>query len=100
MLEYSTTVQLLTEHDLEFLSLKGDCTGSSESTLVKMSHCWKSRVTAQILFMHVARSIVAQLEGHVMISSREGLDESALTRNLEKYSFFCSEGGHSFFLSF
>ena len=27
------TVKLLTEHHLEFLSLKGGCTGSSESTL-------------------------------------------------------------------
>ena len=36
--------QLLTEHHLELLSLKGGCTGSSESTLVKMPHCWKLRV--------------------------------------------------------
>ena len=36
------SVKLLTEHNLEFLSLKGGCTGSSESTLVKMPHCWKS----------------------------------------------------------
>ena len=28
-------VKLLTEHHLEFLSLKGCCRGSSESTLVK-----------------------------------------------------------------
>ena len=27
-------VKLLTEHHLEFISLKGDCRGSSESTLV------------------------------------------------------------------
>ena len=47
-LEHSMTVKLLTEHNLEFLSLKGGCTGSSESTLVKMSHCWKSHVTAHI----------------------------------------------------
>ena len=40
-LEYSMTVQLLTEQ-LEFLSLTGGCTGSYESTLVKMPHCWKS----------------------------------------------------------
>ena len=40
-------VKLLTEHHLEFLSVKGGCTGSSESTLVKMSNCWKSHVTAQ-----------------------------------------------------
>ena len=43
------TGKLLTEHHLEFLSLKGDCTGSSESTLVKMPHCWKSHVVAQLL---------------------------------------------------
>ena len=41
-------VKLLTEHHLEFLSLKGGCTGSSESTLVKISNCWKSHVTAQM----------------------------------------------------
>ena len=35
-------VKLLTEHHLEFLSLKGGCRGSSESTHVKMPHCWKS----------------------------------------------------------
>ena len=29
-LEYSMTVKLLTEHHLDFLSLKGGCTGSSE----------------------------------------------------------------------
>ena len=29
------TVELLTEHHFEFLSLKGDCTGSSESMHVK-----------------------------------------------------------------
>ena len=42
-------VRLLTENHLEFLSLKGDWTGSSESTLVKMPHCWKSHVAAQML---------------------------------------------------
>ena len=41
-------VRLLTEHHLEFLSLKGGCTGSSESTLVKMSNCWKSQALAQL----------------------------------------------------
>ena len=47
-LEYSMTVKLLTEHHLDFLSSNGDCTGSSESTLVKMSNCWKSHATAHI----------------------------------------------------
>ena len=36
------SVKLLTQHHLEFLSLKGGFTGLSESTLVKMPHCWKS----------------------------------------------------------
>ena len=48
-LEYSMTVRLLTEHHLEFLSLTGYCTGSSDSTPVKIPHCWKSHVAAQIL---------------------------------------------------
>ena len=43
------SVQLLNEHNLEFLGLTGDCPGSSESTLVKMPHCWKSHATAQII---------------------------------------------------
>ena len=42
-------VKLLTEHDLEFLSVKGGCTGSSEAALVKMTHCWKSQASAQII---------------------------------------------------
>ena len=41
-------VKLPTEHHLEFLSLKGGCTGSSKSTFVKMPHCWKSGVMAII----------------------------------------------------
>ena len=41
-------VKLLTEHHLELLSLIGGCTGSSESKLVKMPHCWKSHVVPRI----------------------------------------------------
>ena len=40
------SVKLLTEHHLRFLSLKGGSTGLSESTLVKMAHCWKSHALA------------------------------------------------------
>ena len=40
-------VKLLMEPHLRFLSLIGGCTGSSESTLVKMPHGWKSHVAAQ-----------------------------------------------------
>ena len=44
------SVKLLTEQHLEFLSLTGGCTGSSESTLVKIPHCWKWHATARISF--------------------------------------------------
>ena len=59
-------VKLLTE----FLSLKGGCTGLSESTLVKMPHCWKSHALAQIglwnlwliyMFKHSLTSITSYL---------------------------------------
>ena len=57
-------VKLLTEHHLEFLSFKGGCIGSSESTHVKKPHCWKSHALAQlynahhekILFWHLPKS--------------------------------------------
>ena len=38
--------KLLTEHHLVFLSVKGGCRGSSESTHVKMSNCSKSHAVA------------------------------------------------------
>ena len=49
------TLRLLTEHHLEFLSLKGGCTGLSEYTLVEKPHCWKSHVLAHILFQDIFR---------------------------------------------
>ena len=47
-LEYSLTVKQLTNHHLKFLSLAGGCTGSPELIFVKMPHCWKSHVAAQM----------------------------------------------------
>ena len=46
-------VKLLTEHHLEFLSLKEGCTGSSETTLVKIPNCWKSHALAQIIIVYM-----------------------------------------------
>ena len=45
------SVKLLTEHLLEVLSFKEGCTGSSESTLIKMPHCLKSHALAQMYYM-------------------------------------------------
>ena len=75
-LEYSIIVKLLTEHHLEFLSIKLGCRGSSESTHVKMPHCWKSHALAHFV-AHIIYtctpirkcSIVRQLQNH-MITSR------------------------------
>ena len=48
-------LNILTEHHLEFLTLKEGCTGSPESTLVKMPHCcWKSHVAAQMVDVNSA----------------------------------------------
>ena len=73
------SVKLLTEHHLEFLSLKGGCTGSSESTHVKIPHCWKSRVTAKL---HV---VLVQLVAGQIINIRiyhecEGRIEKSVPR--------------------
>ena len=63
------TVKLLTEHHLEFLSLKGGCTGSSESTLVKC-HSWKSRVAAQY---HEEKSLTLCIDQRYLgLFSQEG----------------------------
>ena len=50
------SVKLLTEHHLEFLCLTGGCIGSSDSTLVKMSNCWKSHAMAQMIIRIHKRS--------------------------------------------
>ena len=51
----------MAEHHLEFLSLKGGCTGWSESTLVKIPHCWKSRVAAQLLKRNIISTSCSSL---------------------------------------
>ena len=56
-LEYSVGFKLLTEFHLVLLSLKGGCTGSSEYTLVKMPHCWKSHVAAVHLSSYLNKDL-------------------------------------------
>ena len=74
-------VKLLTEHNLEFLTLKGDCRGSSESTLVKMSNCWKSHALAQlfsILYVDNYHSTRQSYQALVILSicSLQGLEKT------------------------
>ena len=44
------SVKLITEPHLDSLSSKGCCICSPEPTIVKMPHCWKSHVMAQLCF--------------------------------------------------
>ena len=52
------SVKLLTEHGVEFLILNGGCTGSSESTQVKIQHCWKSHVPAHFRTSTIQNSVL------------------------------------------
>ena len=56
--------KLLTEHHLEFLSLKGGCRGSSESTLVKMSNWWKSHAADHLSSPRHSIKNTATYNGH------------------------------------
>ena len=66
-------VKLLTEHHLEFISLTGGCRGSSESTLVKMTNCWKSHAMAQP---------VHEISNNVVCATSKASDQPAHTRSL------------------
>ena len=73
------SVKLLTEHDLVCLSLKGGCTGSSESTLVKAPHCWKPHVTAHI---HIVGTYCASLVADLFLFCYER-DIMSLSDNIQ-----------------
>ena len=74
-LDYSMSVMLLAEYHLEFLRLKGGRTGSSESTHVKMPHCWKSHALAQI-------------SNNVVCATSKASDQPAQMRSLVR-AFVC-----------
>ena len=74
------TVKLLYGHHLEFQSLKGCCIGSSESTLVKMPHCWKSHAMDHISskyydfsFNRYRKIIFARFSPHIQMHSKRNL---------------------------
>ena len=65
------SVKVLTEHRLEFVSLKGGCAGSSESTLVKMPHCWnhKSRLNFRANACETLGTLISQRKGKFQTST-------------------------------
>ena len=66
------SVELLTEHRLEFVSLKEGCTGLSESTLVKM-HC----AAAQFMMCWLPADAYDTLG--TFISQRKGKNQTSTT---------------------
>ena len=83
------TVKLLTEHHLEFLSLKGGCTGSFVSTVVKMPYGWKSHVMAHFIKKDKFR-LVQQNKGQgfqilrVFAGKQFGVIRSMLRTSIER----------------
>ena len=89
---------------MEFVSLKGGCTGSFESTLVKMPHCWKSRVMAHFLLQEVksleeARTLLISQK----VDIQNKIDEmEEKVRKVHNFSgtmkhFFCSDNHYRLF---
>ena len=77
------SVKLLTERHLEFLSLTGGCTGSSESTRVKIQYCWKSHVAAHLLirvygYLSRGRPVMNQT---CLLIYAVSLDQSLITQS-------------------
>ena len=80
-LEYSMIVKLLTEHHLEFLSLKGGCRGSSESTLVKMSKLLKISCRGSLIVSEYDFEAHLPILSHCVVSAQF----ASLTVCEEKY---------------
>ena len=57
------SVNLLTEQNMEFLSLKKGYTGSSESTCVKMPHSWRVHVAVDTCISNA----ILKLEASIVI---------------------------------
>ena len=79
-------VKLLTEHHLEFLSLKGGCTGSSESTLAKMPHCWNSSVIYYFFFCFFFSDNMENYCGDSINMILSGFEQGKIILNTNGYS--------------
>ena len=64
-------VKLLTEHHLEFLSLKGGCRGSSESTLVK------THIVGNLMHWLKCNTAVIETKGALDVSNDTSLQPTS-----------------------
>ena len=82
------TVKLLTEHHLKFLSLKVGCIGLSESTLVKISNCWKSHAWLIFCCASIFQNAVSMLkqeykDGDINLENALQLSIKVLSKTLD-----------------
>ena len=97
------SVKLLTEHLLEVVSFKEGCTGSSESTLIKMPHCWKSHALAHLVLIACGSSSFPRAFAAHIHKVGSGKNESALahptdvSQSLNRFGWIrsSSSGGES-----
>ena len=82
------TVSVQIEHHLDFLSLKEGCTRLSESTLVKIPHCWKPHAAAQLFIIIFKLSILRIHMGAQWLSGRV-LDSRPRGRRFEPQRRHC-----------
>ena len=69
------SVKLLTEHNLEFLSLKGGCTGSSESRLISVVDVVGPMNPYQPIPFHILSFAVFQSRILIYAGSNEIVEE-------------------------
>ena len=101
------SVKLLTDHHLEFLSLKGGYKSSSVSIHVIMPHCWKSHVVANIVaFTRCYHEVSPQNENknrihlsycnfgtYIVFSNSEGSNHMRGSRKFCQAFFLLMRGG-------
>ena len=107
-LEYSMSVKLLTEHRLEFVSLKGGCTGLSESTLVKNATlleiiCRGSILASSRCTYDTLGTLISQSKGQIQTSTTNLVFMHAVRRFMLEFIeivlFFMQLGNHFCVLS-
>ena len=67
--EHLVVVWILIEQHFEFRSLKGSCTGSSESTLAQITHCWKSHFVTRVFVLILYHFLVRKLNFSIIMES-------------------------------
>ena len=98
-------IKLLTKHHLEFLSLKGGCTDSPETKLVKMPHCWKITCYASFKFSIAVYLVCYQCEhlpGANSFSSISGTSSPFFSKSIRTWveNLAFTWGGNLDFLGF